>query len=79
MVSGPTSRALKGRGAGCLSGVGTYLPGRLEGRNWMMFYFYFMTSQVKHVHMQLLLLSSDSFILLREIYLVRMSTSEVAR
>ena len=44
--------------------------GRLEGRNWILFYFYFRTHQAKPVHMQLLLLSSDSFIPLREIYLI---------
>ena len=27
MMSEPTSRALWGRGAGCLSSVGTYIPG----------------------------------------------------
>ena len=30
VVSGPSSLALFGRGAGCLSGVGTYIPGTVE-------------------------------------------------
>ena len=38
--------------------------------------FYFRTDQVKPGHMQLLLLRSAFFFLLREIYSVRMSTSE---
>ena len=65
MGSEPTSFALSSRGAGCLSGVSFYL-----------LYFYFRTDQVKPGHMQLLLLRSAFFFLLREIYSVRMSTSE---
>ena len=39
--SEPTSRSqtLFGRGACCLSGVGSYLLSSLEGRNWILFYF----------------------------------------
>ena len=62
----------------CLSGVETYLPPLRAG--WaeldILHYFYFMTDQVKPGHMQLLLLRSAFFFLLREIYSVRMSTSE---
>ena len=42
----------------------------------ILLYFYFRTDQVKPVHMLLLLLRSAFFFLLREIYSVRMSTSE---
>ena len=42
----------------------------------ILLYFYFGTDQVKPGHMQLLLLRSAFFFLLREIYSVRMSTSE---
>ena len=42
----------------------------------ILLYFYFRTYQVKPGHMQLLLLRSAFFFLLREIYSVRMSTSE---
>ena len=59
--SEPSSRALLGRGAGCLSGVRSYLLSRLEGRNWILFYFYFRTDQVKPWHMHLLLLRSAFF------------------
>ena len=69
--SEPTSLALLSRGAGCLSGVSFYLLSRLDGQN-----FYFRTDPVKPGHMQLLLLRSAFFFLLREIYSVRMSTSE---
>ena len=48
----------------------------LEGRNWILFYFDFRTDQVKPGHRQLLLLRSAFLFLLREIYIVRMSTSE---
>ena len=41
----------------------------------ILLYFYFRTDQVKPGHMQLLL-SAFFFFLLREIYSVRMSTSE---
>ena len=91
-MSVPTFRALWGRlfkrcrnlppehcwagGAGCLSGVSYYLISRLGGRNWIRFYFYFRTDQVKPGHMQLLLLRSAFFFLLREFYIGRMSTSE---
>ena len=85
-----TSRALLGHGcrlfnrgwnlppehcwAGCLSGVSSYFISRLEGQNWILFYFYFRTDQMKPG--QLLLLRSAFLFLLREIYIVRMSTSE---
>ena len=46
------------------------------GRTGLLLYFYFMTDQVKPGHMQLLLLGSAFFFLLREFYSVRMSTSE---
>ena len=42
----------------------------------ILLYFYFRTDQVKPGHMQLLLLRSAFFFLLREIYSVKMSTSE---
>ena len=42
----------------------------------ILLYFYFRTDQVKPGHMQLLLLRSAFLFLLREIYSVRMSTSE---
>ena len=42
----------------------------------ILLYFYFRTDQVKPGHMHLLLLRSALFFLLREIYSVRMSTSE---
>ena len=43
----------------------------------ILLYFYFRTDQVKPGHMQLLLLrSAFFFFLFREIYLVRMSTSQ---
>ena len=42
----------------------------------ILLYFYLRTDQVKPGHMQLLLLRSAFFFLLREIYSVRMSTSE---
>ena len=101
------------QGAGCLSSVGTYLPGTVlqgcrlfkwglnlphctvkqgyrlfkrcqflppEQVRWaelnILLYFYFRIDQVKPGHMQLLLLRSAFFFLLREIYSVRMSTSE---
>ena len=71
MGSEPTSLALSIRGAGCLRG---------EQVRWaeldILLYFYFRTDQVKPGHMQLLLLRSAFFFLLREIYSVRMSTSE---
>ena len=76
MVLEPTSQALWGRGAGCLSGFSSYFISRLEGQNWILFYFYFRTDQVKPGHMQLLLLRSAFLFLLREIYIVKMSTSE---
>ena len=76
MVLEPTSPALWGRGAGCLSGVSSYFISRLKGQNWILFYFYFRTDQVKPGHMQLLLLRSAFLFLLREIYIVKMSTSE---
>ena len=41
-----------------------------------MFYFYLRSDQVKPGHMQFFGLRVPSFFLLREIYLVRMSTSE---
>ena len=43
---------------------------------YILLYFYFKTDQVKPGHMQFLLLRSAFFSLLREIYSVRMSTSE---
>ena len=43
----------------------------------ILIYFYFRTDQVKHGHMQLLLLRSAFFFLLREICSVRMSTNEI--
>ena len=94
-MSEPTCWALCCRGAGCLSGVGTYsralwdngagclssfqfLPP--EQVRWaeldILLYFYFRTDQVKPRHMQLLLLRSAFLFRLREIYSVRMSTSE---
>ena len=76
MGSEPTFLALSSRGAGCLSGVSFYLLSRLDGQNWLLLFFYFRTDQVKPWHMQLLLLRSAFFFLLREIYSVRMSTSE---
>ena len=42
----------------------------------ILLYFYFRTDQVKPWNMQLLLLRSVFFFLLKEIYSVRMSTSE---
>ena len=42
----------------------------------ILLYFYFRTDQVKPGHMQLLSLRSAFFFLLREIFSVRMSTSE---
>ena len=42
----------------------------------ILLYFYFRTDQMKPGYMQLLLLRSAFFFLLREIYSVRMSTSE---
>ena len=42
----------------------------------ILLYFYFRTDQVKPGHMLLLLLRSAFFFLLRDIYSVRMSTSE---
>ena len=82
-------------GAGCLNGVWTYLLGTVEQGcrlfKWCQFLppdqvrwaeldillnFYLRTDQVKPVHRQLLLLRSACFFLLREIYSVRMSTSE---
>ena len=45
MVLEPTSPALWGRGAGCLSGFSFYFISRLEGQNWILFYFYFRTDQ----------------------------------
>ena len=42
----------------------------------ILLYFYLRTDQMKPWHMQLLMLRSAFFFLLREIYLVRMSTSE---
>ena len=74
--SEPIYRALLDRGAGCLSSVSFYFLSRLVGQNWILFYFYFKTDQVKPGYMQLLLLRSAFSFLLREIYLVRMSTSE---
>ena len=76
MVLEPTSPALWGRGAGCLSGVSSYFISRLEGQNWILFSFYFRTDQVTRGHMQLLLLRSAFLFLLREKYIVKMSTSE---
>ena len=94
-MSEPTSLALWGSGAGCLTGVLTYLLGTVEQGlrlfKWWQFltpeqvrwaeldillYFYFRTDQVKPGHMQLFCLGVPSFFLLREIYSVRMSTSE---
>ena len=74
--SEPISWALLDRGAGCLSSVSFYLLSRLVGQNWILFYFYFKTDQAKPGYMQLLMLRSAFSFLLREIYLVRMSTSE---
>ena len=54
-----------------LSGVS-----QVRGADWILFYFYFRTDQVKPGHMQLLLLQSAFLFLLREIFIVRMSTSE---
>ena len=78
MGSEPTSLALLSRGAGFLSGVSFYLLSRLDGQNWIiiLLYFYFRTDQVKPGHMQLPLLRSAFFFLLREFYSVRKSTSE---
>ena len=77
MGSEPTSLTLLSRGAGCLSGV-SFLPP--EQVRWaeldILLYFYFRTDQVKHGHMQLLLRRSAFFFLLKEIYSVRLSTSE---
>ena len=75
MGSEPTSLALSSRGACWLSSVSFYLLSRLDGQNWIiLLYFYFRTDQVKPGHMQLFLLRSAFFFLLREIYSVRMST-----
>ena len=57
-ASEPTSGAKLGRGTGCLSSDSSYLLNRFEGRNWMVFYFYFMTDQEKPWHMHLLLFKS---------------------
>ena len=97
-MSEPTSLALWGSGAGCLTGVLTYLLDTVEQGcrlfKWWQFltpeqvrwaeldillYFYFRTDQVKPGHMQLLLLRSAFFFLLREIYSVRMSQVSLAR
>ena len=76
MGSEPTSLALLSRGAGCWSGVSFYLLSRLDGQNWIYCSTFFRTDQVKPGHMQLLLLRSAFFFLLREIFSVRMTTSE---
>ena len=47
---------------------------QVRGQNWILFYFYFRTDQEKPGHMQLLLLRSAFLFLLRELYIVRMST-----
>ena len=49
---------------------------QVGGADWILFYFYFRTDQVKPGHMQLLLLRSAFLFLLRKIYIVKMSTSE---
>ena len=58
--------------------AGQFLPS--EQVRWeeleILLYFYFRTDQVKPGHMQLLLLRSAFFFLLREIYSFRLSTSE---
>ena len=76
MGSEPTSLALSSRGAGCLSGVSS----PPEQVRWaeldILLYFYLRTDSVKPGHMQLLLLRSAFFFLLREIYSVRMSAIE---
>ena len=78
MGSEPTSLALSSRGAGCSSGVTFYLLSRVRWADLdILLYFYFRTDQVKPGHMQLLLLMSAFFFLLREIYSVRMSTSDI--
>ena len=76
MGSESTSLALSSRGAGCLSSVSFFLLSRLDGQNWIYCSTFFRTDQVKRGHMQLLLLSGAFCFLLREIYSVRMSSSE---
>ena len=78
MGSEHTSLALSSRVAGFLSSVSFYLLSRYVGLAEMdiLLYFYFRTDQVNPGQMQLVLRRSVFFFLLREIYLVRMSTSE---
>ena len=75
MGSEPTSLALSSRGIGCLSGVSFYLLSRLDGQNWI----YCSTFILGLIRWSLGTCNCfwvPSFFLLREIYSVRMSTSE---
>ena len=72
MGSETTSLALSSRGAGCLSGVSFYLLSRLDGQNWM----YCSTFILGLIRWSLGTCNYFCLGVLREIYSVRMSTSE---